>query len=228
MIMARTSMTRLIWLTVVLLFIPANHVWAEELNLARIRPGSNRINLSLGVDPAVVTSLGYSGGFGLASRTALVDLEVGVASAEIDARDLRARLGLQTTLWQRGAWRIAARARLVMRSTSNSVYAGTGFGTDLSAQVGYYRSRWFATGLFGYDRTFVIHLEHSDWYRRNIYGDAVDGWYQGGGEILHGGLAAGVAIRRVEVATRVELRHLRGDEALMPPIVGELSFAVPF
>jgi hypothetical protein len=94
--------------------------------------------------------------------------------------------------------------------------------------MGYYRPRWFASGIVGYDRTFVVHLDHTDWYRRNIYGDAVDGWYQGGSGILHGGLAAGVAIGRVEVAMRVELRHLGGDEELAPPVVGEVSLSLPF
>jgi hypothetical protein len=82
--------------------------------------------------------------------------------------------------------------------------------------------------MIGYDRTFVMHLEHTDWYRGNIYEDAVDGWYGGKSGILHGGLTAGFAVGRAEVAARVEWRRSDGGEPLDPPMVGGLSVSVPF
>lgn len=201
---------------------------AQEVNLARIEPGSGRFHASFGMDPSVLTTLGYARGFGLGSGTALWDVDLGMAVAEADARDLRLRVGLQTTVWQAGDWRIAARGRLIARSTSNSIYDGQGFGADLTAHLGFYRKGWFAAGSIGYERTFVMHLEHSDWYRDNIYADAVDGWYSGESGILRGGLSAGFAAGVVEVAARVEARRLDGGEQLLPPMVGELSISVPF
>lgn len=208
--------------------ISAQPSWAEEINLARVAPGSSRFYISFGLDPAALTTAGYSRGFGLGSGTALWSLDLGMAVAEADAEDLRARIGLQTTLWQAGGWRIAARGRFIARSTSNSIYGGAAFGVDLTSYLGYYRSHWFLTGLIGYDRTFVMHIEHSDWYRDNVYQDAVDGWYRGESGILRGGVAAGVAVGAVEVAVRAEWRRLDGSAQLDPPLVGELSFTVPF
>jgi hypothetical protein len=117
---------------------------------------------------------------------------------------------------------------LIARSTSNSIYNGQGFGGDLTSHFGFYHHGWFVAGLIGYDRTFVMHLEHSDWYRENVYDGAVDGWYRGKSGILRGGLAAGFAFGAVEVAGRVEMRRLDGDGTLDPPVVGELSFSIPF
>ncbi len=201
---------------------------AGEVNLARVEPGSGRFHASFGLDPALITTVGYFRGFELGSGTALWDVDLGVVVAETDAKDLRIRLGLQTTLWQTGDWRIAARGRLIARSTSNSIYDGAGFGADLTSHLGYYRHGWFVAGMIGYDRTFVMHLEHSDWYRDNVYDGAVDGWYRGESGILHGGLAAGFAAGAVEVAGRVEMRRLDGGESLDPPFVGELSVSIPF
>ena len=201
---------------------------AQEINLARIEPGSNRFHTAFGLDPAVLTTLGYVRGFGPDAGAALWEADLGLSVAEVDAEDLRLRIGMQATAWRTGAWRVALRGRLIARSTSNSIYDGQAFGADLTTHVGYYRRGWFVSGSLGYDRTVVMHLEHSDWYRDNIYADAVDGWYRGQSGILRGGLAAGVTVGVVEVATRVEWRRLDGGEPLDPPVVGELAFSVPF
>jgi hypothetical protein len=201
---------------------------AQEVNLARIEPGSSRFRISYGLDPAVLTTVGYVHGFGTNAGAALWELDLGVGVAEADAEDLRLRLGLQSTLWRAGDWRVALRGRLIARSTSNSIYDGHAFGADLTSHVGLYRRGWFVAGSLGYDRTLVMHLEHSDWYRNNIYADAVDGWYRGETGIWHGGLAAGVAIGAVEVASRMEIRRLDGGEQLVPPVVGEISLSIPF
>jgi len=201
---------------------------AQDVNLARVEPGTSRFHSAVGLDPALVTTIGYGRGFGLGGRTALWDVDLGMGVAETDVKDMRARFGLVAPLWGTGDWRLAARGRLVARTTSNSVYDGAAFGADLTAHAGFYRHRWFAAGLVGYDRTFVMHLEHTDWYRRNVYADAVDGWYRGESGILHAGVAAGVAVGAVEAAVRVEWRRLDGGEPLDPPLVGELSFGIPF
>ena len=211
-----------------LLTILASPSVAQVVNLARIEPGDSRYQTSLGLDPAVLTTVGYTRGFGLGSGIALWGLDLGMAVAEADIEDLRLRAGLQATLWQTGSWRFAAGSRLIARTTSNSIYDGQGFGADLTTLAGFYRRGWFVAGSIGYERTFVMHLEHSDWYKDYIYPEAVDGWYSGESGILRGGLAAGFAVGVVEVATRVEWRRLDGGEPLDPPIVGEISFSVPF
>jgi len=228
MIMARITKTRLSAWLFLLVMLWAKPSRAQDINYARVIPGSDRIQLTMGLDPAVLSSVGFVQAFAVGSRTAMWELDLGMVLAETDAKDLRARVGLQTTLWQAGVWRIAAAGRLIARSTSNSIYDGAGFGVDLGTCAGYYRHGWFVAGLIGYDRTLVMHLEHSDWYRDNIYADAVDGWYRGESGILHGGIAAGVAVAGVELAGRVELRRLDGGESLDPPVVGVLSITVPF
>lgn len=201
---------------------------AQDLNLARVEPGSSRIRSAMGLDPAALVALEYSRGFAIGSRQALWSVDLGMVVAEADPEDLRLRAGLQATLWRVGDWRIALGGRMIARSTSNSVYDGVGFGAELNSRLGYYRRGWFVSGLIGYDRNLVMHLEHSDWYRRNVYQDAVDGWYRGEGGILHGGVAAGLTLGVVELAARLELRRLDGGEPVDPPFVGELSLALPF
>lgn len=211
-----------------ILFLAAKPGSAQDVNLSRLQPGGERIHTSVGLDPSVVTTLGYSRGFGLGSRTALWHVELGMGVARADSKDLRLRVGLQTTVWQRGSWRLAGRSRLVARSTSNSIYDGAAFGADFTTSLGFHRRGWFAAGSIGYDRTFVMHIQHSDWYRRTFYEDAVDGWYRGESGILHGGVSAGVAVGIIEVAARVEWRRLDGGEALDPPVVGDVSVTYAF
>ena len=201
---------------------------AQDINFARLESGENRMHLSFGLDPALVTTIGYSRGIALGNRAALVDLDIGIAAAEADFQDLRARIGFQTTLGQLGSWRIAGRGRLIARSTSNSIYDGVGFSADFTSYVGYYRQGWFVAGLIGYDRAIVMQIEHSDWYRENFYDEAVDGWYSCNAGVLHGGLATGIAAGPVELALRLEWRRLDGGESLDPPFVGGLTLSYPF
>jgi hypothetical protein len=201
---------------------------AQDVNFARLESGTNRIHMSFGLDPAVVTTVGYSRGITLGVRAALVDLDIGVAAAKTDFQDLRARVGFQTTFWQLGDWRIAGRARLIARSTSNSIYDGAGFSADLTSYVGFYRRGWFAAASIGYDRQCVMHIKHSDWYREYFYEEAVDGWYRGKAGILHGGLVTGIAAGPVEIALRLERRRVGGGESLDPPFVGGLTVSYPF
>jgi len=88
--------------------ILASPAGAQVVNLARIEPGNSRFVTSVGLDPAVLTTVGYARGFGLGSGTAMWGLDLGMAVAEADVEDLRLRAGLQTTLIQEGGWRIAA------------------------------------------------------------------------------------------------------------------------
>jgi len=209
-----------------LLVAPASR--AQVANLARLAPGQGRAHLSAGLDPAVVTTIAYSRTFGLGGHTASWFAEWGLAAADADPGDMRMRAGGQAVLWSHGSWRIAGRGSLSAQHTKNSVYEGAGFGADLTALGGYYRGRWFAGALVGYDRTVVMLIEHTRWYRDNVYADAVDGWYRGASGILHAGPMAGVAVGPAEVAVRVEWRRMNGGGTLDPPVVGGLSVGVPF
>jgi hypothetical protein len=201
---------------------------AQDINFARLEPGTNRVHMSFGLDPALVTTVGYSRGIALGDRAALVDLDIGMAAAEADFQDLRARIGFQTTFLQLGDWRVAVRGRLIARTTSNSIYDGTGFSADLTSYVGFYRRGWFAAALIGYDRQCVMHIKHTDWYREYFYENAVDGWYRGKAGILHVGLVTGIAAGPVEIALRLETRRVGGGERLDPPFVGSLNLSYPF
>lgn len=214
-------------LTLLLPFLAARAT-AQDVNFARLESATNRVHLSFGLDPALVTTVGYSRGIALGDRIALVDLDFGVVAADVDLQDVRVRSGFQTTLFRLGDWRLAGRGRLAGCNTSNSIYDGTGFSADLTSYVGYYRRSWFAAALVGYDRTFAMHIRHSGWYRKYIYEDAVDGWYRGKAGYVHGGLAAGFAAGRVEAALRLELRRLDGGESLDPPFVGSVTLSYPF
>jgi hypothetical protein len=210
-----------------ILTVAAHACRAQDINLARLEAGRARLTTSFGLDPALLTTVGYSRGFGLGERTAAWDADLGMVVAAADAQDLRARLGLLATVWQAGAWRVASHGRLIARTTSNVVYDGAAFGADLTVSAGHYRRRWFAAGLVGYDRTIVMHIEHSRWYRENVYDRAVDGWYRGESGILHGGATVGVAVGAVEIAARLEWRRLDKGSALDPPFVGGLSLSHP-
>jgi hypothetical protein len=89
--------------------VPAGNGRGHEPGIAPA--GSGRFYTSFGLDPAVLTTVGYVRGFELGSRTALWELDLGLAVAAGDAEDLRLRVGFQTTLWQAGDWRLAGRGR---------------------------------------------------------------------------------------------------------------------
>jgi hypothetical protein len=201
---------------------------AGQWNVARFDTSRNRIYATAGLDPAIVTAVGVGRTVPLLGREVQVVAEFGVVASELDIKDYRARLGVQTAVIGWRSLRLTGSATFIARGTENTIYSAVGFGSDFTGTLGLYRRGWFAAGEFGFDKEIITHVTNSDWYRRWFYQDARDGWYIPTGGNFHSGLVTGVAIRGVEFAARAGLRWSEGGDAVLPPFYGSVGIGVGF
>ncbi len=190
---------------------------SAQWNVARMDGPRNFAYASVGFDPALIASAGYVRTVPVFGHAFELGGEAGVVAAGWDARDFRARAQVRTSLLRLGVFRIVGSAAFVARGTENTLHRAFNFGSDFTGNAGLYTSRWFLAGEFGFDKAIITHLTHSDWYRRNVYADAKDGWYLTGGGTFHYGVTGGIALGPAEIALRAGwLRTERLNELVGP------------
>jgi hypothetical protein len=199
-----------------------------QWNVARFGVEKHRAYTTFGLDPAFVGSVGYGRVVQVMKHDWQLAAEAGIATASMDARDFRARLGTQTSLLQWRSVHATGSAMAIMRGTENAVYRGFNWGADVSGTVGVYRPRWFAAGELGKDKAVVTHVTHSDWYRDSYHQGAKDGWYLDAGGTERIGLTSGVTIGRTELALRAGWQRTEDGNATTSPVYASLGVGVGF
>ena len=175
---------------------------SAQWNIGRTDGPRNFAYASFGVDPALIASVGYVRTVPVFGHGVEMGGEAGIVAAGWDARDFRARVQLRSSLLHLGLFRIVGSAAFVVRGTDNALHSAFNFGSDFTGNAGLYARGWFLAGEFGFDKAIITHITHSEWYRRNVFAGAKDGWYLTGGGTYHYGAAAGVSIGRAEIAVR--------------------------
>ena len=201
---------------------------AAQWNVERFGSTKNQVYTTFGVDPALVTSVGYGRDVPMLGRQWQLGAEVGVVAADFDLQDFAARLQARTTVLRWRSLRLVGSAAFITRGTENSIYRALNFGSDFTGDVGVYRQRWFLAGEFGFDKAIITYLTHSDWYRDNYYPDAKDGWYLNAGGTFHYGLTGGMSFGQTELAVRVGQRQTEDFNQLTPPQYAGLGVGVRF
>ena len=199
-----------------------------QWNVARLGMEKNRAYTTFGLDPAFVGTVGYGRAVRVMEHDWQLTADAGVATASMDARDFRARLGTQTSLLHWRSVHLTGSATAIMRGTSNAVYRGFNWGADASGTVGVYRPRWFAAGELGKDKAIITHVTHSRWYRESYYADAKDGWYLDAGGTERVGLASGLSLGRTELALRAGWQWTERGNATTSPVYASVGMGVGF
>jgi hypothetical protein len=222
-------MSRVSSITVgVLLSILAAGDVAAQWNVARFDTDRNRVYASFGLDPALVSSLGYGHVVRVLGHDFQLAGEAGVVTAGMDASDFRARLGVQTSLVRWRSVHLTGSVTAIARGTENTVYRGFNWGADAAASLGVYQPRWFAAAEGGKDKAVITHITHSDWYRRYHYADAKDGWYLDAGGTYHYGAAAGLTIGRAELVAKAGWLRTEEYNDMTPPFYGSVGVGFGF
>jgi hypothetical protein len=180
------------------------------------------------VDPAVITSVGYSYTTPIFSRPLQTSIEGGVVAAANGVDDFRARLqtGLAVAEWK--SVRATVNAAFVTRGTKNTIYRAVNMGLDMGGTAGVYRRNWFAAGEVGYDKAIVTRITHTDWYRTNFYPDAKSGWYIDTGGTWRFGGVTGVSIGRTELSVRAGIPMTQRGKSIAVPYYASVGVGRAF
>jgi hypothetical protein len=201
---------------------------SAQWNVARFENDRNRMYTTFGLDPALVSTVGYGRVVPVKGHAFQLTGDVGVATSRFDLNDFRTGLGVQTSLARWRSVNLTGNFTFLTRGTENAIFRGFNFGADLTGTLGVYRPRWFAAGELGFDKAIITHLTHSDWYRSNYYPDAKDGWYLTGGGTYHYGLSSGIAVGRTELIGRFGWRRTERFDQITPPMYATLGVGFGF
>jgi hypothetical protein len=215
------------WGVVLLALLPMTSMHAQW-NLALQRPGTDHLYVNAGLDPAVITSIGYGRTLSAFGATAQLFAEAGVVAGDADLRDFRARLGAQLELAHVGRVRLGGRASFVTRGTENRIFRSVNMGVAVTGSAGLYGRRWFAATEVGFDKALLTHLRHSEEYRVVHFPEAKDGWYLDNGGTWGLGAMMGRTMGRSEAVVRVGVSRTQRWETPSIPGYVVLGWGVAF
>ena len=152
------------------------------------------ININAGLEYGLIYGAGYGYQHGFKISCSIKSgIFFPVGKNLID--DFKSKIGGKIRLFQIRNFQFTANIYGVYRRYENNLVRMKNFGSDFSGIVGYYRSKWFVAGEFGFDKAIVTHLKHSQSYR-DVFPEVVNGWYSppSGGNFYYG-LQAGFSFK---------------------------------
>ena len=200
---------------------------AAQWNVARFERGRNHLYANFGLDPALVSTVGYGRVVPMFGHPVQLAADIGIGAAGLEVSDFRARLQANSAIVRWRSLCVSGSATFITRGTENTIYRGLNFGSDFTGRVGMYRGSWFAAGEIGFDKAIITHITNSDWYRQ-FYPGAKDGWYLNAGGTFHYGVMVGAALGPVELAGRAGWQRTEDYRDLMPPMYASLGLGVGF
>lgn len=203
-------------------------VTANAQVMSPISAGEQAAYLNFGLDPAVLSTIGYARGFeaSLIKRDIMVSTEFAMPLAKVDLGDYRLKIGAQTSIINYNHWDLSIPVHLIMRGTRNWMHSATSFGADFTALFGYYREKWFINLELGYDMAFLTKITATDRYKKYYYSDFKNGWYGNTSHFFIRGIRAGYRIRRTEITLRAgecTIDWTAESNDLTPPFYGSLG-----
>jgi hypothetical protein len=212
-------------LVVLITVCTATALMAQTPNFYNARDGRHDAWVAVGLDPAVMTSLGITRWTRIGERVAGFSLDATILpSEEFDMHDYKTSASVSGSLVRFGSLHVATRFGVSVRGTQNTNFTAHGVGTDLTAFVGHYGRRTMAALEIGYDKAWLEHIEHRPFYLAN-YPDAVDGWYRTPAGTIKVGVTTGVSLGRLALGLRAYVVRSEGWEDLMPPMGTSFSVA---
>jgi hypothetical protein len=177
-----------------------SYVQSQTLNWGNLKKNERHIlGLKAGLEYSTVVGVNY--GYQLNTKRPLVlqaDFSLPLGETLLD--DLKSKIGASWDVFQVNDFHFIVGVHGVFRRYESEFVRLLNFGSDMSADIGYYRSRWFVAGEVGFDKAIVTHFKHSEAYKK-IYPGVKDGWYEPptGGNFYYG-IQAGYSFDRTDIS----------------------------
>jgi hypothetical protein len=175
-------------IVLLVLFAPATAVaQATRADLLTTSPdAANAVELRAAADDAFVAEVAYARAIH-ASIPLVVDAQLDVPWAELDARDWRLRIGVTAPIAISGRWHVIPRLAPTLRASANDMASLLGVGVDVATLAGYFAPRWFIAAEVGFDADLASRVAPTSDYRMYVNDEAPTGWYSTlGGELRYG------------------------------------------
>jgi len=152
---------------------------------------SNRAYLRAGIDPSTLVTVGYERKLGLTiigkHLVTFAEWEFSV----INLRNSEIKLGGILPLYERRNFKIVNNLNLSAGTLTAKHFDSKKFAIANEVAIGFYKPKWFFSFTAEYEKIYLNHIEHSDFYSETYYEEAVDGWYTGAGGGFQFGIEGG-------------------------------------
>lgn len=167
----------LILITFVISLFTSNFSQAQNINWENLKSEERHIlNANAGWEYSFVYGLSY--GYHLKTKIPVVlESSFSLSSGEVIFDDFKTKIGGQINLYQIENFRFNAAIHGIYRRYGNPLVNLQNFGAEASTIVGFYKSKWFIAGEFGFDKAIVTHFKHSEIYKE-VYPDVKNGWFE--------------------------------------------------
>lgn len=197
--MKATTFKSTIIVIVFLLF--HNSIDAQVINWENIsKQNLHLLHVDVGAEYGTIAGVGYHHLIPVKRFPLWIGSEFSVPSGnQLADDDFKVRLGAQIRIVALNHVQFSARLQGIARRYHNQSVRLFNFGSDLAVTVGYYHKNWFLGAESGFDKAIVTNFKHSEWYKKNIYDNVQDGWYEPatGGNFYYG-LQGGYSMKKVD------------------------------
>ena len=202
---------------------------AQGVNWNSISPEkSNLVNLNVGYDFGVVIQVGYTKVI-QSFRPILLSSDFSIPMGENGLDDFKVRLGGQIELYEINGFSFSGKIMANFRRYETELVRIVSFGTEISAIAGYYKPKWHVAGEFGFDKSIVSNLNHSE-TTKDIYPQITDGWYiPSGGHFFYGIQGSKTLGESIEISLRIGMTNAeRKDQDAEIPFYLNTGLTIKF
>jgi len=208
-----------------------NKMYAQAVNWENTsKQNKNLLHANIGAEYGVTAGLGYHRLIPVKRHSIWLGGEFSMPLGNELADDFKVKVGAQIRIAAFNNFQFSARVQGVSRRYHNQSVTLFNFGSDFAGTLGYYRKKWFLGVETGFDKAIVTHFKHSDWYKKNIYDNVQDGWYEPatGGDFYYG-LQGGFSMKKADITLKAG-RVLQQDFKSQPllPFYGQLGVNFKF
>ncbi|MBS1749224.1 MAG: hypothetical protein JST63_04925 [Bacteroidetes bacterium] len=208
-----------------------NKIAAQVINWKNIsKQNKHLLHVNAGAEYGVTAGIGYHHFVSVKKFPLWLGGEFSTPAGNKLADDFKVRLGTHIRIAGFNHFQFSAKVQGVARRYHNQSVTLFNFGSDFAGTLGYYRKHWFLGAEVGFDKAIVTYFKHSDWYKKNIYDNVQDGWYEPatGGNFYYG-LQGGFSMQKADITLKAG-KVLQQDFKSQPllPFYGQLGVNFSF
>ncbi len=165
-----------IFIVIIMIAASAESSTAQNINWRSLREDQqNIIQFNFGYDFGVTSQISYSRATTII-KPVVFSIDYSNPMGNIVLDDFKVRFGGQVELVEFEGFSVTAKIYSNFRRFKNALVRTVGFGSDFTAVAGYFSPTWHAAGEFGFDKSIISHIQHSD-IMKNNFPRIKDGWY---------------------------------------------------
>ncbi len=217
------------YLITIFTLLIAGNAAAQNINWSTINDQQKTITyLNFGYDFGATTQIGYGKQVdGFRPMVWTVDYSFPKGKNLVD--DFKVRLGGQLSIFEKNNFTLSAKVYGIFRHHQTKLVRMVNFGSEMSAIMGYYKPTWHLAGEFGFDKSIITELKHTEEMLRN-FPSIRDGWViPSGGHFYYGIQGSKTIGNHFELSLRAGATNAQNnDENALLPIYAQLGLVYKF